>query len=238
MRLLTICTVLLLGAVTVAEAWQLIAFENGYSCDNNGRKRILRGGGPQCYTFGRDMPGTSCGQENFPNGGACSGAFTPRSIGLGSNDDCIIYNGNDCSGANKRFNARGHTPGCSSVGDVTRSFKCSILAVVDGATRGVRSENTKIWRNCWIAKERIWKRTVKERGNQYSIQHTGNLILFYLQLLACFLESYTSAQEFGNLRETHYTSGNNKYAANRVPVVKDEGESVTYSIKIALPEND
>lgn len=82
----------------------------------------LTGGTTACMTFGRDMPGTGCTEWNSGHA-ACYGAFTPRAIGLGRNDDCQLFNGNDCTGSSK-WNVRGQSPGCYTVGDVVRSYRC------------------------------------------------------------------------------------------------------------------
>ncbi|KAH7239420.1 hypothetical protein BKA59DRAFT_458736 [Fusarium tricinctum] len=128
MKFFTIA-VLLAGVSNLAEAWQLIAYEKDYSCNGGGRNRV-------------DMPGTGCKECGNGNGG-CVGAFTPRSVGLGGNDDCILYNQNDCQG-NSVWNVRGQSPGCKSVGDVVRSYKCvvqvhaSIHATAHGETQDVK----------------------------------------------------------------------------------------------------
>lgn len=79
---------------------------------------------PDCFTFGQDMPGTSC-TEAYPatsTTGPCnSGPLNPKSIRAEGN--CVFYAEANCEGSEAGVTLPG-TPTCVDNGANIMSYKC------------------------------------------------------------------------------------------------------------------
>ncbi|KAF5024474.1 hypothetical protein F66182_3414 [Fusarium sp. NRRL 66182] len=122
-----------LAAVSRAAAWSLTTYNNVADCNANDQTeyRALEGGGFECFTFGRDLPGVSC--KHFIRGGAenggCFGYLYAQGFLVGQNTICELYAEEDCRGDLRTASTASNLVCLNSDGVVNgrgtfASFKC------------------------------------------------------------------------------------------------------------------
>jgi hypothetical protein len=104
-------------------------YEDEPECTTHTEKRARTIAGSEtskCYTFGDDMPGTSCTQIQGGGTGGCTGAnLVPRSLQV-HKGSCVFYYGSLCSS----FSSQMPDGSCMSgennpgAGQQIKSFKC------------------------------------------------------------------------------------------------------------------
>ncbi|KAF4462060.1 hypothetical protein FALBO_11136 [Fusarium albosuccineum] len=111
-----------------ANGWKIHAYESyGCSVDKNTFYRTIQGAVDGCYTYGQEMPGTTC--EQFEPGSSttvnCTGDHWADSILADAGTSCLFYYEGYCQGKQRIFQTEGKaecfdTQGLSSIS----SFIC------------------------------------------------------------------------------------------------------------------
>ncbi|KAF4995624.1 hypothetical protein FGRMN_5016 [Fusarium graminum] len=112
-------------------SWKISIYEDESECKTTTGKRSRTISGSQtgkCYTFGDDMPGTSCSQivGDGASGGCTGSNLVPKSL-IVREGKCVFYYGSLCSS----FSATMPDGSCMSgennpgAGEQIKSFKCS-----------------------------------------------------------------------------------------------------------------
>ncbi|KAF4998733.1 hypothetical protein FGRMN_3059 [Fusarium graminum] len=138
----SISTVLaVLATIHTAAGWKLRAFSDS-GCIKKGQDWIIREiSGPNnlndCLTFGEEMPGTSCVEENATtDSGACVGRkLIPLSVDTDS--VCDFYSEPHCRGP--ALHNPPYTVGCFTEQEFP-SFKCSSTIVTRVSLIGTRAD--------------------------------------------------------------------------------------------------
>ncbi|KZL86135.1 hypothetical protein CI238_09127, partial [Colletotrichum incanum] len=104
MHISTVGTFILATLCASSQAWEVVAYDNVYSCNanDNTRYRSITGASSltRCMTFDQDMPGTGCREYRnggATNGGCTSGSLIPMSLIL-RGGRCVIFDQPGCQG--------------------------------------------------------------------------------------------------------------------------------------------
>ncbi|KAG2169031.1 hypothetical protein JADG_008770 [Aureobasidium aubasidani] len=117
MHFSTVSAVVIATLCATSQAWEVIAYDNVWSCkaDKNTKYRSITGANTLtgCQTFGKSMPNTGC--REYRNGGSSNGncgpeALIPWSVYM-KGGNCVVWDQAGCQG--RYADSNGPVNGCS-----------------------------------------------------------------------------------------------------------------------------